>query len=412
MVTRTQFQVGGQLGQITPNSTGTSFINPACNTTGSAKGGTSLALVPSLLQGLKLAGVDPVLNPLVLAVSCLDTTTTIARRLNFINPADGKVVAQISTSPAPNTVTVLPSTGYPHFVFRQDKGDLLGCGENGALYSIAFLKATGTPPTAPATQLPSPPFPSNATPSCTGLTWDAEADLIYMGLKVGGGTKIGRVISFEEGQTTLVDDFTNLPCTANGLAISGGALLMSCVSSNNPSATDPTMLRLDKTTGIKLGVFGQGSATDPLTMQPNPFRPPAGLGDLACDPVTFHKAPNTGKDLFTDALWSRLGDTGNLVVALEFPAFTCGLPSDSVVDNQNLVPFSPLAAGLSAAAGAVPLAACFDLFGNVLDMDDDGLPDCWETSGIDFDGDGDLDLVLCVQVDTNGDGIAGQGKRI
>jgi hypothetical protein len=397
--TGTQFQVGGQLGQIIPNSTGTSFINPACNTTGSAKGGTSLALVPSLLQGLKLSGVDPVLNPLVLAVSCLDTNTTTGARLNFINPANGKVVTQISTNPA-------PSTGYPHFVFRPDKGDLLGCGENGSLYSIAFLKATGTPPTAPTTQLSIPPFPPDATPSCTGLTWDAEADMIYMGLSVGGGNKIGRVIRFKQGTTTLLGDFTSLPCTANGLAISGGVLLMSCVSQNNPLPTDATMLRLDKSTGLTLGVFGKGTTADPS------FHPPAGLGDLACDPVTFHKDPTTGRDLFTDALWSRLGDTGNTVVALEFPAFTCGLPSNSVV-LRNGVPFSPLAAGLSDPGpngpGQLPLQLqgleCFDAHGDVKDSDGDGLPDCWETSDIDFDGDGNVDLDLCVQVDTNGDGI-------
>jgi hypothetical protein len=396
-----QFQVGGQLDQIVPTAAGTPFVNPTCGSTGSAKGGTSLALVPTLLQGLQLAGVNPVEIPLVLVVSCLDTNTTIGRRLNFINPADGRVVAQISTS-------TVPSSGYPHFVFRPDKGDLLACGENGALHRIRFLEATGTPPTAPTTQLTNPPFPSDATPSCAGLTWDAEADVIYMGLKVGGGNKIGRVIRFKEGSTTLSvpGDFTSLSCTANGLAISGGVLLMSCVSPNNPSATDPTMLRLDKTTGIKLGVFGQGSATNPLTMLPNPFHPPVGLGDLACDPVTFHNDQTTGKDLFTDALWSRLGDTGNTVVALEFPAFTCGLPSNSVA-NQN----SPLAAGLSAAAGAVPLAACFDQAGNVLDMDGDGLPDCWEDPwsdgkpGIDFDGDGVRDFTLCVSVDKNGDGV-------
>ena len=134
---------------------------------------------------------------------------------------------------------------------------------------------------------------------------------------------------------------------------------MSCVTPNNPGATDPTMLRLDKNTGLMLGAFGQGSAA------PNPFRPQPGLGDLACDPVTFHQDPS-GKDLFTDALWSRVVANGNTVVALEFPAFTCGLPSNSVV-VQNLQPFSPLAAGLSGPGpngpGQLPLAGCFDATG-------------------------------------------------
>src|SRR5262245_55278210 len=176
--TGTQFQVGGQLRQLVPTNAGTTFVDaPTCGT----QGGTSLALVPTLLQGLKVTGVDPVLNPLALVVSCIDSNATVRSRLNFINPADGKVIQQISTSPAPNTNTVLPSTGYPHFVFRPDKGDILACGANGALYKIDFLKATGTPPTAPTTQLANPPFPSGATASCTGLTWDAEADVIYMG---------------------------------------------------------------------------------------------------------------------------------------------------------------------------------------------------------------------------------------
>src|SRR5262245_34046044 len=386
--TGTQFQVGGQLGLITPNNAGTTFADPTCGT----QGGTSLALVPTLLQGLKVPGVDPVVNPLLLVVSCLDNggSSTIRARLNFVRPADGQVVAQLATSP-------VPSTGYPHFVFRPDKGDLLACGANGALFSIGFLSATGTPPTAPVTQLAlAGPIAQQVT-SCNGLTWDAEADMIYVGLSVGGGNKIGRVVRFQQTSASLLGDFTSLPCPANGLAISGGVLLMSCASPNNPQPTDATMFRLDKNTGLMLGVFSKGTSADPS------FHPPAGLGDLACDPVMFHKDPTSGRDLFRDALWSRLG-TGNTVVALEFPAFTCGLPSSSVSAG-----FSPLAAGFSAPSGTVPGAlprsACFDSTGNVIDTDGDGLPDCWETNGIDFDGDGTPDLQLCVQVNTNGDGV-------
>ena len=125
-----QFQVGGALHTITPTNAGTSFVDPTC-----FEGGTSLALV----QGSKLAGVDPVLYPVVLVVSCLDSESATTReRLNFINPADGKVVKQIPT-------TVVPSNGWAHFVHRPDKGDLLGCGNNGALYSIDFSQTTNTP---------------------------------------------------------------------------------------------------------------------------------------------------------------------------------------------------------------------------------------------------------------------------
>ena len=95
---------------------------------------------------------------------------------------------------------------------------------------------------------------------------------------------------------------------------------------------------------------------------------------------------------------------GNEVVALEFPASTCGMPSNSVV-LQGTTPYSPLAAGLGAPSGgvpgAVPRAACFDANGQVIDLDGDGLPDCWESisstsaspgSGIDFDGDDTIDI--------------------
>jgi hypothetical protein len=198
--TKTQFQVGGQLHQITP-AAASPFIDPTCD----SQGGTSLALV----QGRKLAGVDAVMNPLVLVVSCLSSNAANAARLSFISPTDGKVVKQISTTP-------VPGNGWAHLVLRPDKGDLLGCGNNGALYSIDFSQDTSTPD-GTATPLP---IPSQST-SCNGLAWDAEADMIYVGLSAGPG--IGRVVRFKDGTTTLLGDFTNLPCGANGLAISGGS---------------------------------------------------------------------------------------------------------------------------------------------------------------------------------------------
>jgi hypothetical protein len=382
----TQFQVGGQLTQIIPTAAGTSFVDPSCG----SQGGTSLALV----QGLKLAGVDPILYPAALVVSCLDSNPAIQARLNFINPADGKVIKQLST-------TAVPTNGWAHFVHRQDKGDLLACGNNGALYSIDFSQTTTTLD-GTATLLASPP----EVTTCKGLTWDAEADVIYVGISVTvGETTTNRVVRFNDGATTPLGTFT-APCATNGLAVSGGVLLVSCQGAL-------TVHRLDKNTGVSLGVHGTLTATGLANLgESDP-----GLGDFACDPVTFHK-DETGRDLFTDALWSRRGANGNGVVALEFPAFTCGLPSSSVV-LQGLVPYSPLAAGLSvpglSGPGQLPLAACFDATGNVKDLDGDGLPDCWETNlggsgpgtdgGIDFDGDGSRDLQLCAQVNTNGDGV-------
>ncbi|MGH7357596.1 MAG: hypothetical protein ACREJR_02150, partial [Candidatus Rokuibacteriota bacterium] len=371
----TAFEVGGALSTITPTEVSTPFLDPTCSE------GTSLALV----QGSKLAGVDAVAHPAVLVVSCLDgESSTVRKRLNFISPVDGKVVMQIST-------TVDPSSGWVHLVHRQDKGDLLGCGADGAVYSIDFSRTTDTPD-GTATLLAS--LPPEAT-SCKGLAWDAEADVIHLAIQ-GEGTSI---IRFQEGNATLLGSF-GAPCSTNGLTISGGVLLMSC-------ELDATIQRLDKSTGVSLGAHGALTPTGLPELEEGDL---AGLGGLACDPVTFHKDA-TGRDLYTDALWSRpLSENGNAVVALEFPAYTCGMPASSVV-LQGAVPYSPLAAGLGAPSGgqpgAIPRAACFDANGQVLDEDRDGLPDCWEASGsgIDFDGDVTTDLQLCVPVNTNGDGV-------
>src|SRR2546427_5148617 len=108
--TATQFQVGGKLAEIVPTLVSTapgianaaSLVDPTCG----SQGGTSLALV----RGSKLAGVDPVLYPIVLVVSCLDNggSATTRSRLNFINPipfsvsgtnvAAGTVVKQLTTT--------------------------------------------------------------------------------------------------------------------------------------------------------------------------------------------------------------------------------------------------------------------------------------------------------------------------
>jgi hypothetical protein len=378
---------------IVPTAVGTAFADPTCGV-----GGTSLAVV----QGLKLAGVDPSLYPTALVVSCLDPANRA--RLNFINPVDqtsfvggtpaGTVIQQLSTS-------VAPPSGWAHLINRQDKGDLLGCGGDGSLYSIDYSQTT-TNPDGTATALTLTP----GVTSCTALTWDAEADVIYIATTTNG---IVRYSNPDPATTPpLPGSFLGSlasPCATNtntnGLAISGGVLLVSCQGAL-------TIERRDKSTGDDLEVFPTLTATGltPLDLDP-------GLGAFACDPATFHKDA-TGRDLFTDALWSRRGTNGNGVVALEFPAYTCGMPSNSVV-LQNGKRYSPLAPGFAVPGpkgrGEVPRpkdpapGACFDAAGNVKDADGDGLPDCWETSGIDFDGDSTTDLQLCVQVNTNGDGV-------
>jgi hypothetical protein len=409
--TATQFQVGGKLAEIVPTLVSTApgianspaLVNPSCG----SQGGTSLALV----RGSKLAGVDSVLYPIVLVVSCLDNggSATTRSRLNFINPsgtfvAAGVVVKQITTSI--NGVVAAPSNGWAHLVHRPDKGDLLGCGADGSLYSIDYSQ-TNTVTDGTATKLSTP-----ALGSCGGLAWDAENDTIYQGVSTNAN-KIGSVARFKEGAVQPDASFTtSLSCPANGLAISGGVVLVSCAGLVSNTLA---IQRLDKNTGASLGLYSSISLPVPGStvsgfLGLTPLNQDPGLGDLACDPVTFQKDA-AGRDLYRDAVWSRRGANGNGVAAVEFPAFTCGLPTNSVAGG-----FSPLAAGLSIPGpngpGQFPLATCFDGNGIVKDSDGDGLPECWETNaggstgpgGIDFDGDGSKDFTLCAQVNTNGDG--------
>ena len=414
----TQFQVGGKLAEIVPTLVSTApgianspaLVDPTCG----SQGGTSLALV----RGSKLAGVDPVLYPIVLVVSCLDNGggATTRSRLNFINPrpltgtsgtvvvAAGVVVKQIST--LISGVVAAPSNGWAHLVHRPDKGDLLGCGADGSLYSIDYSQ-TNTVTDGAATKLSTP-----ALGSCGGLAWDAEKDTIYQGVSTNAN-KIGSVARFKEGAVQPDASFTtSLSCPANGLAVSGGVVLVSCAGLVSNTLV---IQRLDKNTGANLGLYSSLALPVPGSTVSGfsgltPLNSDPGLGDLACDPVTFQKDA-AGRDLYRDAVWSRRGANGNGVAAVEFPAFTCGLPSNSVAGG-----FSPLAAGLSIPGpngpGQFPLAACFDGNGIVKDSDGDGLPECWEqnaggstgSGGIDFDGDGTKDFTLCAQVNTNGDG--------
>src|SRR5215813_13746999 len=352
-----QFQVGGKLAEIVPTLVSTApgiansppLVDPTCGN----QGGTSLGIV----RGVKLAGVDPVLYPVVLVVSCLDNGGSGATRsrLNFINPITltgngttvpaGTVVKQIST--LINGVVAAPgSNGWTHLVHRPDKGDLLGCGDDGILYSIDYSQ-TNTVIDGTATKLSTP-----ALGSCGGLAWDAENDTIYQGV-TATGKKIGSVVRFKEGAAQPDPGFsTSLSCDANGLAISGGVVLVSCAGLVNNTLV---IQRLDKNTGANLGLYSSISLPVPGSTAPGFLGLTAinggdpGLGDLACDPGTFQKDAS-GRDLYRDALWSRRGVNGNGVAAVEFPAFTCGLPSNSVVGG-----FSPLAAGLSA-PGPLPAA--------------------------------------------------------
>ena len=127
--TGTQFQVGGALTTIVPTATGTPFADPTCG----FEGGTSLALV----HGSKLAGVDPVLYPVVLVVSCLDSGEPCHPGAAELHQPGRREGGQAALDDGSCRATAGPTLSH-----RQDKGDLLGCGSNGALYSIDYSQTT------------------------------------------------------------------------------------------------------------------------------------------------------------------------------------------------------------------------------------------------------------------------------
>src|SRR5262245_31465399 len=122
--------VGDALTTITPAAV-SPFVSPLCG----SQGGTSLAVV----QGSKLDGVNPVQVPVALVVTCLDNNDAPTRaRLNFLNATNGQVVKQISTKIGAivDGPTGATPKGWAHLVNQPDKGKLLGCGNDGSLYSI------------------------------------------------------------------------------------------------------------------------------------------------------------------------------------------------------------------------------------------------------------------------------------
>src|SRR5574341_1817336 len=123
--------VGGPLRTITPTGAtiGGTFVDPTCGN----QGGTSIAIV----QGSKLAGVDAARYPVLLAITCLDNTDVTKRsQVNFIDPSSGTVITSIRT--VISGAVAAPGNGWAHLVHRPDRGDLLGCGKDGTIYSIDF----------------------------------------------------------------------------------------------------------------------------------------------------------------------------------------------------------------------------------------------------------------------------------
>src|SRR5215510_13550878 len=224
--------VGGALRTLTPNvSPGVPVCDPLLTT-----GGTSIAIV----QGRKLAGVNAVTYPVLLAITCLSSDVNQSSKLNFIDLSAGTVITRIQTKNSSGTVFA-PAGGWTHLVHRPDKGDLLGCGSDGTIYSIDFSVLTTTIVDGTVTQLPRP---STLSKSCGGLAWDPVEHMIYQGL-TAGSNKID-VARFMDGTTAVLGTVDTVQaCTTSGLAITGGALVVACNGSTS-------MYRFDKNTGAAL----------------------------------------------------------------------------------------------------------------------------------------------------------------
>ena len=192
--------------------------------------------------------------------------------------------------------------------------------------------------------------------------------------------------------------------------ISGG--VRSCPACPQPIPVQrPTMLRLDRTAGSSSGV-GQGSAADPEPVVAQPVPPQSG-------PATrCRRSRSTRMRPGRICTRTRCGPGWELTQCRGRLEFQPSLrPAINSVVVQNGAYFSHLAAALGPWSRDRPTRcssrACFDA------NEHQGLgrgrtSDCWELTslpdrrtrrGIDFNGDGIVDLKLCVQVNTNGDGV-------
>jgi hypothetical protein len=175
---------------------------------------------------------------------------------------------------------------------------------------------------------------------CDGIAWDVIDDSVFVSPDISD-----RIFRYSETGTALGTVNAPAGCPNSGIAVSGQNLFAACNG----------VLRihqLDKTNGNVFTSFDSaGQRTE----------------DLECDPVSF---PGVS------AMWSKDAFTPT-VYAFEIPAGTCGF------------------------GGGPPVAPARCADGSTTDTDGDGLFDCWERDGIDYNGDGVIDLQL---YDVNGDG--------
>jgi hypothetical protein len=328
--------------------------------------GTSVAAVPGAAVGFPQ-------EPILLVTSC-DGLNDQAPKLFFFRPSAGPTPATVLL-----TVTTLvpcagelcpPFLGWGSLAMRTDKGDLIGCTNQGGgefstheIYRIPLSKSFATTPSSATTEVVKlfDGEPGFGFEICDGIAWDAVENRIYQSPDVFDTvyrfTETGAPAAAPGGgeATTLTVPPGCNDSGASGVAVSGQSLYIGC-------ANDPEIYRVDKNTGVVLQVFGS---------------PQLRTEDLECDPVTFAAQQK-------DVLWTK-GAFDNNLIAVEVARGTCG--------------------------GAVPVAGGA-LCQNTTDTDGDGLLDCWERASpasagmngqpcIDFDGDGICDLALCVN---SGDG--------
>src|SRR5262249_18512770 len=130
-------------------------------------------------------------------------------------------------------------------------------------------------------------------------------------------------------------------CQASGLAMAGPSLYVACGSNT-------TMLQITKDFPTA-GVVGSGTIASGHQLQ-----------DAECDPTWSGM----------DAIWAK-DKVNNQLFAFRVPNFTCGFRTG----DPTTAP-----APAKCPTGSSPSDV-------TIDTDGDGLPDCWETAGIDYDGD-------------------------
>src|SRR2546427_2768108 len=311
--------------------------------------GTSVAVV----QGSKVGHPE---YPILLVVSCASTTLSKAATLYFLDPATGATVKQIITKDSVG-ITFAPPAGWGALVYRPDRADLLGCGNDStetqrhAIYKINISAGMDEGKTQ---------FLFNGQSGnmiCDGLTWDPSDKTIYQGQDVSTS-----IAHYSESGVPLNTLPVPTACGGkSGLAVVGGALFVACDGNE-------IVFQLSKTTPY--GEFRH--FTTPTNTRTE---------DLECDPVTFASQG-------VDAIWSKdaypADPTTNLpsatgrmqLFAFAVPAGTCSLPTGPTV----LYPAACLQT-VSASNKTFVLDATGRPIqdpANTADADGDGLLDCWE----------------------------------